>query len=78
MFPFLPEVVGHSNVEIINGKKSGIDTIYYKADKFGIKLDESEALTVLRKLKNISLARKGPISDEELKALMDKDPKDVV
>ena len=72
MFPFLPEVVGHSNVEIINGKKSGIDTIYYKADKFGIKLDESEALTVLRKLKNISLARKCPISDEELKALMDK------
>jgi isopropylmalate/homocitrate/citramalate synthase len=72
MFPFLPEVVGHTNVEIINGKKSGIDTIYYKADKFGIKLDESEALTVLRKLKSISLARKGPISDEELKALMDK------
>ncbi|MEM4090359.1 MAG: hypothetical protein QXQ46_06375 [Thermoplasmatales archaeon] len=72
MFPFLPEVVGQSNVEIINGKKSGIDTIYYKADKFGIKLDESEALTILRKLKNISLARKGPISDEELKALMDK------
>lgn len=74
MFPFLPEVVGQSNVEIINGKKSGIDTIYYKADQFGIKLDEAEALTILRKLKNISLARKGPISDEELKALMDKNP----
>jgi len=60
------------NVEIINGNKSGIDTIYYKADKLGIKLDKAEALNLLRKLKNIALARKGPISDEELRVLMDK------
>lgn len=73
MFPFLPELVGHGKVEIINGKKSGIDTIHYKAEKFGLSLTDEEAQIVLRKLKKMALARKGPLNDNELKALMEKD-----
>ena len=73
MFPFLPELVGHGKVEIINGKKSGIDTIHYKAEKFGLSLTDEEAQIVLKKLKKMALARKGPLNDNELKALMEKD-----
>ena len=72
MFPFSPELVGHDRVEIINGKKSGIDTIHYKAEKFGLSISDEEAQDVLRKLKKIALARKGPINDNETRALIEK------
>ncbi len=73
MFPFTPGLVGHKNINIINGKKSGIDTIYYKAEKMNLTLSEKEALASLNTLKKISLARKGTLNDEELKAIMEKE-----
>lgn len=70
MFPFMPGYVGHDGVDIILGKKSGIDSILYKADKFGIDIDQKKAESILMRVKDLALARKGNISDEELKVLM--------
>jgi isopropylmalate/homocitrate/citramalate synthase len=70
MFPYKPSVVGQEGVKIAIGKKSGMDTIYYMAEKMGVKLSEDEAMRVLRAVKEISLARKGLLNEEELAALI--------
>lgn len=70
MLPFMPGYVGHDDVKVILGKKSGIDSILYKAEKMGIDVDQKKAESVLQKLKELSLARKGTLSDEELKVLL--------
>lgn len=70
MFPFMPKFVGHEDIKVVLGKKSGIDSIFYKAEKMGIKIDQKQAEEVLLKLKKLSLARKGILSDEELSILI--------
>ncbi|MGC8696592.1 MAG: LeuA family protein [Conexivisphaera sp.] len=70
MFPYRPAVTGHDGVKVVIGKKSGIDSIYYKAEKMGVQLTDEEALRVLRAVKEISLARKGLLTDEELASLI--------
>ncbi|MFP3137787.1 MAG: pyruvate carboxyltransferase [Nitrososphaeria archaeon] len=70
MFPYKPSVVGQEGVKIAIGKKSGMDTIYYMAEKMGVKLSEDEAMRVLRAVKEVSLARKGLLNEEELAALI--------
>lgn len=69
MFPFKPEYVGQKGVDIILGKKSGIESIYYKAEQNGMKLDNEKALEVLGKVKKLALARKGNLNDEEFSVL---------
>ncbi|MEM4093251.1 MAG: hypothetical protein QW837_09465 [Conexivisphaerales archaeon] len=70
MYPFKPEVVGNDGVKIVLGKKSGLDSINYKAEKLGETLNEEQVLKVLQAIKELSLARKGLISDDELLALI--------
>jgi len=70
MFPYKPSVVGQEDVKIAIGKKSGMDTIYYMAQKMGVKISEDEATRVLRAVKEISLARKGLLNEEELATLI--------
>ena len=70
MFPYKPSVVGQEGVKVMIGKKSGMDTIYYMAEKMGVKLSEDEAMRVLRAVKEVSLARKGLLNEEELAALI--------
>lgn len=36
MYPFLPELVGHEEVKIVLGKKSGRDSLLYVAEKHDI------------------------------------------
>jgi len=69
MFPFLPEMVGHEPVKIILGKKSGLDSILYKVEKLNLNLDEKISLNLLKKVKDLSYLRKGPIDDEEFKII---------
>jgi isopropylmalate/homocitrate/citramalate synthase len=70
MFPYKPSVVGQEGVKVTIGKKSGMDTMYYMAEKMGVKLSEDEAMRVLRAVKEVSLARKGLLNEEELAALI--------
>lgn len=72
MYPFLPELVGHDPVGVILGKKSGRDSILYKAEKFGMKVDEAEADRLLGKVKALALDKKRPLTDEEFLALAGK------
>lgn len=71
MYPFTPKFVGHDGVRIILGKKSGLDSILYMAEKLGIKVDQKRIEETLIKLKKLALARKGPLSEEELRILLE-------
>ncbi|MDA4124646.1 MAG: pyruvate carboxyltransferase [Thaumarchaeota archaeon] len=65
MFPFLPSVVGHDPVRIAVGKKSGRDSIFYRADKLGLTVDEAKVDKVLLAVKDEAIRRKRTLTDQE-------------
>ena len=65
IFPFVPELVGHERVEIVLGKKSGRDSIYYVAKKLGLTIPESAVEEILQKVKTTSEANKRELAQEE-------------
>ncbi len=69
MYPFLPELVGHGKVRIIMGKKSGKDSVLYMAEKLRLDIDEAKADELLRRVKEMALEKKRPLTEEEFLAL---------
>jgi isopropylmalate/homocitrate/citramalate synthase len=65
MFPFLPETVGHTPVQVILGKKSGKDSIVYKAKKLNLTIDEKQIDTILLRVKEEAISKKRTLTDEE-------------
>jgi isopropylmalate/homocitrate/citramalate synthase len=72
MYPFLPEAVGHEPVEIILGKKSGRDSILYKAEKLGLSLEDSTLDALLLDVKELAVKNKRPLTDAEFVSLADR------
>lgn len=72
MFPFLPTTVGHDPVKIILGKKSGRDSITYKAKKLNLKINEDQIDTILTTIKEESILKKRALTDEEFIAITNK------
>lgn len=70
MFPFLPSVVGQDPVKIAIGKKSGRDSVFYKADKLGLKVDETKVDNILVALKEEAIRRKRTLSDQEFSQIV--------
>lgn len=70
MFPFLPNVVGQDPVKIAIGKKSGRDSVFYKASRLGLKVDESQVDNILVALKEEAIRRKRTLSDEEFSRIV--------
>ena len=70
MYPFLPQLVGHGNVQILLGKKSGRDSILYLAEKLSLRLDESKLDQLLAKVKETAIANKRPLTEEDLRSLV--------
>jgi isopropylmalate/homocitrate/citramalate synthase len=68
-FPFLPELVGHEPVKIVLGKGSGIDSIHYYLDQFGLRATDEEAMDLLQQVKSRSLERKALIDLEEFRKM---------
>lgn len=69
MYPFLPESVGHDPVRIIMGKKSGKDSVLYKAEKLGIEVDDARVDALLQKVKQFAIDNKRPMSEEEFQSM---------
>lgn len=70
MYPFTPEAVGHEPVKVILGKKSGRDSILYKAEKLGVELSDAKVDEILRKVKELALEKKRPLTEEEASRLI--------
>jgi isopropylmalate/homocitrate/citramalate synthase len=65
MFPFTPATVGHGSVNVVLGKKSGRDSILYKAKKLKLDIDSSKIDSVLMQVKKEAIEKKRALKDEE-------------
>lgn len=65
VFPFLPKLVGHNPVEILLGKKSGRDSVFYVGRKLGLAIPETAADEILEKVKTTAEAHKRALTQEE-------------
>lgn len=70
MYPYSWDLVGQRGVEIILGKKSGRDSIMNKLKSLGLVLSEEEINKVLDQVKQESVKRKSPISDDVFKEIV--------
>ncbi|MEM4494921.1 MAG: hypothetical protein QXE96_03885 [Candidatus Caldarchaeum sp.] len=61
---FLPELVGNRH-DVLVGKKSGKHSIEWKLEKLGVKASPEEVQALLQKVKEMSIAKKRALSDEE-------------
>ncbi|MEM2746409.1 MAG: hypothetical protein QXK69_07850 [Candidatus Caldarchaeum sp.] len=62
---FLPELVGNRH-DVLVGKKSGRHSVEWKLSRLGVEAKPEEIQLLLEKIKQKSLEKKGPLTDEEL------------
>ena len=72
MLPFLPEVTGQPKMRIVLGKKSGKDSIVYKAHELGLAVDEKNIDGILTAIKEESIQRKRALNDQEFSSVLDR------
>ncbi|MCQ5376345.1 MAG: hypothetical protein NO474_07095 [Methanomassiliicoccales archaeon] len=72
MFPYHWTLVGQDPPRIVLGKKSGLASVLYWAEKLGIALSEEEARKILIEVKNTSIKKKGLLTEKEFKAIVEK------
>ncbi|MDD1773825.1 MAG: hypothetical protein LUQ14_04290, partial [Methanomassiliicoccales archaeon] len=70
MFPYHWSLVGQDPPKIVLGKKSGLASVQYYAEKLGMKMSEEKARKVLLRLKEESIRRKGLLSEEEFERIV--------
>lgn len=69
MLPFLPETVGHDSVKVVLGKKSGRNSIMYKAKKLKLSLESSKVDSLLMRVKQEAISKNRALSDDEFLGL---------
>lgn len=65
VYPVHPDFVGHDAPNILMGKKSGLDNIELWTRKLGIELNNDEAMTVLKAVKQKSHDLKRVLTEDE-------------
>ncbi|MBI4609480.1 MAG: pyruvate carboxyltransferase [Candidatus Rokubacteria bacterium] len=71
-FPYRPELVGQDEPRIVFGKGSGLDSIAYALDRYGLSATNEEMLAILTEVKSRSLERKGLLDEDEFRALVER------
>jgi len=72
MFPYTWDLIGQKSVEILLGKKSGRDSIIRKLREMGVNPSTVDPDKILEEVKEESIKRKAPISDEIFKEIVEK------
>lgn len=68
-YPFLPQLVGHHEPQILLGKLSGAASIEYWAEKLGLEIDTDEIVALLAAVKARSTEEKRLIEPDEIAEL---------
>jgi len=71
MFSLNPAFVG-SSPQVVLGKKSGTNSVKFKAEKMGIEISEEEARLILARVKKLGIAKKGTVSDQEFAQILEE------
>jgi isopropylmalate/homocitrate/citramalate synthase len=69
--PFSAELVGAER-RLVLGKKSGLDSIRIRAEELGLEMAEEERAAVLAEVKKRGAEKHGLVSDEELRAIVER------
>jgi len=72
MYPYTWDLVGQKGVEIVLGKKSGRDSIIRKLKELGEDPSAVDVDKILEQVKEESIKRKSPISDEVFKEILSR------
>jgi len=70
LFPFRWDLIGQPSPKIILGKKSGKDSVVYKARELGVTVPEEKTLDVLAEVKREALRTKTPVSDDKFREIV--------
>ena len=68
---YSPELVGRKR-EVLLGKKSGKRSVEYKLEKLGIQATADQVNEVLKKVKELGMKKKGLVSDNEFRSIVEK------
>jgi isopropylmalate/homocitrate/citramalate synthase len=69
--PYSSELVATTR-SIVLGKKSGLDSIRIKAEELGIDVPQEREAAVLAAVKQLGMQKRGLVTDEEFRALVDR------
>ena len=72
MYPYSWELIGQKGVELVLGKKSGRDSVISRLKNIGIDPSTVDVDKVLEHVKEESIKRKSPISDDVLKKIVNE------
>jgi isopropylmalate/homocitrate/citramalate synthase len=74
----IPEAIEPYSSELVNarrsivlGKKSGLDSIELKAKELGLKVAPEQRATVLAEVKKRAIAKRGLLSDDEFRDIVE-------
>ncbi|MEM4303197.1 MAG: hypothetical protein QXQ70_04800 [Candidatus Caldarchaeum sp.] len=70
IFPFTPKVVGHNDVRVVIGKKSGRDSLLYLSKKLGLNIREEEIDGLLKIVKDTAMMFKRDLLLEEFMEIL--------
>lgn len=70
MMPFLPEVTGQTKMTVVLGKKSGKDSILFKAEELGMAVDEKDIDGILTTIKEEAIRKKRALNDDESSSIL--------
>ncbi|MCL6443120.1 MAG: hypothetical protein K6T83_06650 [Alicyclobacillus sp.] len=69
--PYSADLVGQHR-KIVLGKKSGIDSIRLKCEELGFRVMKDDMSKLLQKVKNLSIQKKGLVTDQEFIQLIEE------
>jgi isopropylmalate/homocitrate/citramalate synthase len=72
LYPVHPNFVGRADPQILMGKKSGVDNVMVWAERLGIKVDDDEALEIVRLVKTKSHDLKRTLNEKEFEEIAQK------
>jgi isopropylmalate/homocitrate/citramalate synthase len=72
LYPVHPNFVGRADPQILMGKKSGVDNVMVWAEHLGIKVDDDEALEIVRLVKTKSHDLKRTLNEKEFEEIAQK------
>jgi len=72
LFPFLPELVGQPDPEVVVGKGSGADSLREWLENLNLELDDALLPELLLRAKEKAIAGKSLLSQDDFRALVDE------
>lgn len=68
--PFVPALVGQKPIEIVMGKKSGVDSVAEWLEKLGADASPEQKEAIVLKVKETSLKKKGLLTEKEFQEIV--------